>query len=129
MKTYKSNLIIQGMFVMALIGILIGSIFERGFLGYILIMQFFLGITQYISAWVLKYYTPDDKLINIYLLGSSLNILMIFIVLPTIESGETFAIAAFTTILFIIPWMLALFYWYISFKNVKYLFFKKSVFQ
>lgn len=129
MKTYKINLFIQGVFVLTVAGILIGSIFNINALGFIIGLQFFLGIFQYLSGWALKFATPDDRLIRAYLIAASGNLFLCFLLIPIIKSGFAYANIVTVVLLFFIPWCLALFYWYISFRNVKYLFFKKSVFQ
>ncbi|MEL6557913.1 MAG: hypothetical protein AAFQ94_07005 [Bacteroidota bacterium] len=128
MKAYKLNLFIQGVFVLLIAGILISAIFDINALGLILGLQFYLGISQYLGGWFLKFATPGDRLIKTYLKAASVNLILLFLI-PILESGFAFAEGITIALIFIMPWSLALFYWYISFKNVKYLFFKKSVFQ
>lgn len=128
MKAYKNNLIVQALLLLIFITLLVWVVFDQSILVIVFFLQFFLGIIQYFSGWFLKMTSPDDKLIRIYLTIASIDIISCFLLnITTIQHqiGHVF----WFIIIGAIPWCLAILYWYISFKNVKYIFFKKSIFQ
>jgi len=127
MKAYKNNFFVQLILLIAVLIALGCSLFERSAFGTLLFLQIILGFSQVLGGLILFATCPKDKYLTIYLYGAGIN------VAACISLILLSSIISFTPIyvffLLIFPWALAILYWFISFRNIRAAFFKKSIFQ
>lgn len=116
MKIARINLIVQGMLLATLALLLVAMLFERGFMVWILYLYLLIGIVQYLTGWLLKGFFPADKGLKKYLIVASA---MIALMVGTawIPNDMTFALEIQRTMIFILPWAAAGYYWYLTFKG------------
>ncbi|MGB3466274.1 MAG: hypothetical protein WBA74_13435 [Cyclobacteriaceae bacterium] len=116
MKLLKYNRIIQSLFIIILLAILIASLFNKNLLGTAIILQFFLGVSQYLSAWVIRLYFPDNRIINRYLIVASTFLAILIVGLSFFSDLLIYKVISIGCLI-IIPWILAVSYWFITFRG------------
>lgn len=117
MKLYRYNKIIQLVFIVLTVLLLLGSLVEKTMLGMILFLQFFLGAAQYVTAWIIRYKFPENKLNKIYLTGATIYLIAIAVI-TSFAGGYDMRSTLAIILLFVVPWILAVLYWVMSFKEM-----------
>ncbi|TRX61310.1 hypothetical protein FNH22_04445 [Fulvivirga sp. M361] len=101
------------MFLIIVVILLLASVFiHPDFLIILFTIQAVLGATQYLNGWFIQRRQPDTALL-LYL-----KLATVYIVLAVAlgVSGISLANKAGATWFLIVPWFIAAFYWYISYK-------------
>ncbi|MEL7146940.1 MAG: hypothetical protein AAFO69_11265 [Bacteroidota bacterium] len=128
MKIARINFIVQTALVALLLFLLLAMIFEKGFLVWILFLYLLIGGIQYFTGWILKIFFPHDQALKRYLVFATLALALI--ALSTLLPGDAWLVNELRmTIIFIVPWVLVVYYWYLTFKGYLQRFFKNSFFQ
>ncbi|MEQ9165778.1 MAG: hypothetical protein RLO12_05955 [Fulvivirga sp.] len=108
----KINFYIQVLLVAITLLILIVSVFSSGLMFLLLYIQMALGFSQYIGG-VLMFLENRIATVKYYLIKATLLLLVLYFWAEfKLPSNEIIAISG----MFVLPWLLAIYYWFISYK-------------
>lgn len=94
------------------------SVLDSKFLMFVLVMEFLIGAYQYIvSSYLMIKGLPGTNLLKMHWKLSTLNLVVIFVVVNA-ELGSL-QYPLIVTVVFILPWTLAILFWYVSFQLYK----------
>ncbi len=109
------NFFLQSLLMGLAIILAVAAMGDRLYLFHLLVLQFVVGVTQYLASWLMWFITGRSKSINIYLTMATLTLFSLCS-LPLFDcNNKEFVIL----VIFVLPWLLALFFWHISFKLYK----------
>ena len=128
MKIEKINFVIQSILIAVLLFFIFAMMLDKGFMVWILFLYMAIGFIQYLSAWLLRVYFPEDKVLKKYLLTAS-TMVAVSILAVMAPQNLPFQREIQRTVIFILPWAVAVYYWYMTFRGFFYRFFKKPLFQ
>ncbi|MGB3466275.1 MAG: hypothetical protein WBA74_13440 [Cyclobacteriaceae bacterium] len=129
MKAFKINMIVQAVLLATTGIILIEKLPATDFIGWVFFLQMIVGGIQLSSGWLLQSYFPRDKLLKTYLLLATSTVFASILYLFYPNVLIVYNRSLITCLIQVFPWILAGFFWYLSFRNISYIFFKKSIFQ
>ena len=110
----KINFYIQSLLIVVALILGIACLINERLAINFLLFQLFVGFVQYVGAWICVAARKRFKLLDIYLLVATAVLGLIWI---GAESNASRPVIVF--LVFIVPWILALYYWFFSYKLFK----------
>ncbi|MEM6524549.1 MAG: hypothetical protein AAGF85_12940 [Bacteroidota bacterium] len=110
----KINFYIQSLLIVVALILGMACLINERYTSIFLLFQLFIGFAQYVGAWVYVAARKRCKLLDIYLFVATAALGLIWIGAESNVSQPVIII-----LVLIIPWTLALYYWFFSFKRFK----------